>query len=162
MSISVPDNFQMSKLPNHVAIIMDGNGRWARKKLMNRLRGHEKGAESVRTVVKACRKLGLSYLTLYAFSMENWGRPKVEIAALMTLLEKFIKTEEKEMMDNDIRLNAIGQLYRLPKNVRKSLERVMELTSNNNSMVLTLSLSYGSRTEILDMVTEIAVKVEEG
>ncbi len=152
----------IEKLPAHIAIIMDGNGRWAKKKLLNRIKGHEKGSETVRTTVKACREIGISFLTLYAFSTENWQRPKIEVAALMSLLESFLKSEEKEMMDNNIRLNMIGQIERLPEKVKDTLQRVMELTSKNSGMCLSLALSYGSRPEIVRMVRELAGKVRDG
>ena len=138
-----------AKLPQHVAVIMDGNGRWAKKRSLNRIRGHEKGAETVRTIVRTCRELGISILTLYAFSTENWQRSKSEIAALMTLLERFLNSERQELMDNNIRLNAIGQIDRLPNSTRSVLKNIMDLTQDNESMTLNLALSYGGRDEIL-------------
>lgn len=151
-----------ARLPVHVAIIMDGNGRWARKRLLNRIKGHERGVETVRTIVRACRKIGISYLTLYAFSTENWQRPKSEVAALMTLLQQFLKTEQKELMDNNIRLIAIGQLERLPANVRRVLDKTMAMTKENSKMCLNLALSYGGRSEIVKMVKDIAIKAKDG
>ena len=151
-----------AKLPSHVAVIMDGNGRWARKRLLNRIKGHERGVEVVRTVVRACRKIGIPVLTLYAFSTENWQRPKTEIRALMTLLKKFLASEKKEMMDNSIRLNTIGQTERLPEDVRKVLHDTLALTMNNTGMTLNLALSYGGRAEIVRMVQEIARKTRDG
>ena len=151
-----------TKLPFHVAIIMDGNGRWAKKRLLNRIKGHEKGAETVRTIVRTSREIGISILTLYAFSTENWQRPKTEVAALMALLIKFLESEQKEMMDNDIRLNAIGQIERLPENVRQVLQKTQTITRNNTGMVLNLALSYGGRAEIVDMVQEIARNTRAG
>jgi undecaprenyl diphosphate synthase len=151
-----------AKLPRHVAIIMDGNGRWARQRLLNRINGHEKGAETVRTVVRTSRELGISVLTLYAFSTENWQRPKAEVAALMTLLERFLKSERQEMMDNDIRLRTIGQTDRLPAFVRKVLEETMHATEQNRSMMLTLALSYGARDEMTRMVRALAEKSISG
>ena len=148
------------KLPAHVAIIMDGNGRWAKKNLLNRIRGHEKGAETVRTVVRTCREIGISILTLYAFSTENWERPKTEVAALMTLLRKFLESEEAEMLRNNIRLNAIGQVERLPQKVRQTLNAVRAHTRNNDGMLLNLALSYGGRAEIVKMVQDIATKAK--
>ncbi len=106
-------------MPAHVAIIMDGNGRWAKKRLLNRINGHEKGSETVRTIVRTCREIGISYLTLYAFSTENWQRPKTEVEALMALLKKFLQSERQEMVENNIRLRVIGQLERLPAKVRE-------------------------------------------
>lgn len=162
MTVSGLENLDPERLPDHVAIIMDGNGRWAKKRFLNRVKGHEKGSESVRTVVRACREIGIPYLTLYAFSTENWERPKAEVSALMMLLNRFIKSEEKEMMDNNIRLNAIGQIDRFPENVRDSLQHTMSVTENNDGMLLTLSLSYGSRTEIVDMAKALAFEVKNG
>lgn len=148
------------QLPTHVAIIMDGNGRWAKKHLLNRIKGHEKGAETVRTIVRTCREIGIPILTLYAFSTENWERPKREVTALMNLLKKFLESEAEEMLRNDIRLNAIGQVERLPQSVRQTLNDVMARTCNNDRMLLNLALSYGGRAEIVKMVQEIAAKVQ--
>ena len=161
-SFHVPKGLDVSKLPKHVAIIMDGNGRWAEKRLMNRIRGHEAGAETVRTIVKTCREIGIPILTLYAFSTENWQRPKIEVATLMVLLKKFIDSEQKEMIENNIRLNAIGELANLPADVRKSLGRTMDLTKSNDGMVINLALSYGGRAEIASMVKIIAEKARNG
>ena len=160
-SSSTYKDLDPAKLPSHVAIIMDGNGRWAKKRLLNRIQGHEKGSETVRAIVRACRKIGISYLTLYAFSTENWQRPRSEVAALMTLLKKFLESEQKEMLDNNIRLYAIGQIERLPKNVRQVLYKAMTLTKNNDGMILNLALSYGGRAEIVKMVKEIAIKAKD-
>ena len=156
------NNLDPAKLPSHVAIIMDGNGRWAKKRLLNRIQGHEKGSQTVQTIVRACRNIGIPYLTLYAFSTENWQRPQSEVAALMTLLKKFLDSEQKEMMDNNIRLYAIGQIERLPEKVLKPLRKVMELTKKNDGMCLNLALSYGGRAEIVKMVKEIAIKTKNG
>ena len=161
-SSSAYKDLDPAKLPSHVAIIMDGNGRWAKKRLLNRIKGHERGSEIVRAIVRACRKIGISYLTLYAFSTENWQRPQSEVTALMTLLKKFLKSEQKEMLDNNIRLYAIGQLERLPKNVRQVLYKAMTLTKKNDGMILNLALSYGGRAEIVKMVKEIAIKAQDG
>lgn len=163
-SSSSPDSFGLdtSKLPKHIAIIMDGNGRWAEKHLMNRIKGHEAGSEAVRIIVRTCREIGISVLTLYAFSTENWQRPKIEVSALMTLLKKFLDSEKKEMMENDIRLNAIGQTEKLPENVRKTLNKTMDLTGRNKGMLLNLALSYGGRSELVDMVKIIAKKAKNG
>ena len=163
-SPSPPDGYHLdpANLPRHVAVIMDGNGRWAKKRFMNRIKGHEKGSETVRTVVRTSRELGISVLTLYAFSTENWQRPKAEVAALMMLLDRFLKSERKEMMDNDIRLNTIGQIDRLPGFVRKVLEEIMQVTGQNRSMTLNLALSYGARNEIVRMVRSIAEKSISG
>ncbi len=151
-----------SRLPSHVAIIMDGNGRWAKKRLFKRAVGHEKGVETVRTITRASRRLGISVLTLYAFSTENWQRSKLEIAALMAILKKFLKSELDEMMDNNIRLMTIGQTERLPDDVRLQLAETMMATENNDGMILNLALSYGARAEIIEMVTRIAGKAKSG
>ena len=160
-SSSTYKDLDPAKLPSHVAIIMDGNGRWAKKRLLSRIKGHERGSETVRAIVRACRKIGISYLTLYAFSTENWQRPRSEVAALMTLLKKFLESEQKEMLDNNIRLYAIGQTERLPKNVRQVLYKAMTLTKKNDGMILNLALSYGGRAEIVKMVKEIAIKAKD-
>jgi undecaprenyl diphosphate synthase len=149
-------------MPKHVAIIMDGNGRWAKKRLLNRINGHEKGAEAVRIIVRTARKLNIAALTLYAFSTENWQRPQPEISGLMVLLRRFLESERQTLIDNEIRLNAIGQIDRLPKAVRATLKSVMEATADNRQMVLNLALSYGARTEIVDMVKQIAHSVRKG
>jgi undecaprenyl diphosphate synthase len=148
--------------PRHVAVIMDGNGRWAKKRLLNRVKGHEKGVESVRTIVRTCRESKIPYLTLYAFSTENWQRPKNEIKALMSLLKSFLKKELPEMMKQQIRLDAIGQIHRLPDDVLQTLDAAMDATSDNEKMTLILALSYGGRTEITDMVKAIGRKVASG
>ncbi|MEW6261131.1 MAG: isoprenyl transferase [Thermodesulfobacteriota bacterium] len=150
------------KLPKHVAIIMDGNGRWAKQRLMNRVRGHEKGADTVRAIVTASREIGIEFLTLYAFSTENWRRSAAEVSALMMLLKRFLVSERDLMMRNDIRLNTIGEIERLPEDVRETLTETLRLTSDNHSMVLTLALSYGSRAEIVRMVASIARDVRDG
>jgi undecaprenyl diphosphate synthase len=141
---------------------MDGNGRWAKKRLLNRIKGHEKGSEAVRIIVRACREIGIGILTLYAFSTENWQRPQPEISALMTLLKKFLISERKEMLDNNIRLNTIGQTERLPEDVRQELQKSMMLTRKNEKMILNLALSYGGRAEIAKAVKEIAIKAIDG
>ena len=151
-----------TKLPAHVAIIMDGNGRWAKKRLLNRIKGHEKGSETVRTMVRTCRQIGIPYLTLYAFSTENWQRPKSEVEALMALLKKFLQSERNEMVENNIRLRVIGQLDRLPAEVREALDQTMTATSEQTGMTLILALSYGGRAEIVRMVQEVAEKVKRG
>lgn len=136
------------KLPKHIAIIMDGNGRWAGRHSMRRVLGHRKGAESVRVVVRSCRRIGISYLTLYAFSMENWLRPKAEVRALLQLLEEYLVNEVQEMTDQDIRLTAIGDLDSLGAPVLTKLRETIERTAGNRGMVLNLALSYGGRDEI--------------
>ncbi|MGE5840504.1 MAG: isoprenyl transferase [Deltaproteobacteria bacterium] len=156
------ETLDLQKLPRHVAIIMDGNGRWAKQRGMNRLRGHEEGAESVRVIVRASRELGVPWLTLYAFSEENWRRPKAEVEALMLLLKRFLRSELKEMLENGIRFQAIGRLHKLPKNVQRTLRETTEQTASNRNMVLTLALSYGGRQELTDAVHKIVQRVEAG
>ena len=146
-------------LPKHVAIIMDGNGRWAAARGMPRIKGHEAGAESVSEIVRDCRERGISALTLYSFSTENWKRPSAEVGALMGLLERYLAAEKKEILDNGIRLNAIGQIDRLPAHVRLPLQLLMKDSARNRAMTLTLALSYGGRREIVDAVQAIAKKV---
>lgn len=147
-------------LPSHVAIIMDGNGRWAKKKLLNRVKGHEQGSQVARTIVTACTELDIGTLTLYAFSTENWARPKAEVTALMMLLKKFIISERDTLTKNDIRLNIIGQKHRLPVDVQKEIDVTLALTENNRKMMLNLALSYGSREEITTAVRQISKKIE--
>ncbi|MFW6334731.1 MAG: isoprenyl transferase [Desulfosalsimonas sp.] len=151
-----------SRLPGHVAVIMDGNGRWAKKRMLNRVKGHEQGAETVRMVVRTSREIGIKYLTLYAFSTENWHRPKAEVSALMTLLNRFLDRETGEMAENGIRLNAIGEIDRLPENVRQTLRRSREATAENKDMCLTLALSYGGRAEIARAARAAAEAVRQG
>jgi undecaprenyl diphosphate synthase len=162
LSPSAGTDLDPQNLPAHIAVIMDGNGRWAKKRFLNRIKGHEKGSEAVRTVVRTCREIGIRVLTLYAFSTENWQRPQSEIIALMALLKKFLISERKEMVDNNIRLNAIGQIERLPEDVRQELHRSIRLTEKNNGMILNLALSYGGRAEIVKAVKEIAQDIKTG
>ena len=157
-----PSKLDPNLLPAHVAIIMDGNGRWAKKRLFNRIKGHEKGSQTVRTVVRACRELGISYLTLYAFSTENWQRPKAEVEALMGLLIRFLKSEKSELMEKNIRLRIIGQIDRLPSKVQQTLQETMQATRGNTAMNLILALSYGARAEIVGMVRSVAEKIKRG
>lgn len=154
------DQINKEHLPQHLAIIMDGNGRWAKQKGMLRVFGHENGAKSVRVTVESCAKLGIKNLTLYAFSTENWNRPKVEVDTLMKLLVSSLKKEIKTLQSNNIRLNAIGNLTNLPSGVQKELQEVIEKTSENTRMTLTLALSYGSREELIQVVKKIAHKVK--
>ena len=161
-SPDIPTDLDLENLPVHIAIIMDGNGRWAKKRMLNRIKGHEKGSDTVRQVVRTCRELGIQVLTLYAFSTENWERPRTEVSALMALLDRFLKSERDEMMANGIRLEAIGQIDRLPENVQLSLNETRRLTAGNTAMRLYLALSYGSRAEIRGMVQAIARKAAEG
>ncbi len=145
-----------ANLPHHIAIIMDGNGRWAKQHAMGRIRGHKRGAKAVRETVTACREIGISFLTLYAFSSENWGRPQNEINALMDLLEEYLDSQVEELVKQGIILTTIGDIERLPLKVRDKLERVKNTTRNNSKMVLNLALSYGSRDEIISAVRKIA------
>ena len=148
------------KLPEHIAIIMDGNGRWAKQQGMARAFGHENGTKSVRETVESCAELGIKNLTLYAFSTENWKRPKLEVQTLMKLLVSSLKKEIKTLQDNNIKLNAIGTLNTLPKKVHQELFDVIKSTKNNTRMTLTLALSYGSREELINSVKEISIKVK--
>lgn len=149
-------------LPKHIAIIMDGNGRWAKKKGNPRIFGHRNGVAAVRDTVEAAAELGIEYLTLYAFSTENWNRPRTEIDALMTLLVATINKETKTLLDNDVRLRAIGDIDSLPDSVAQHLKGAIKKTSSNKRLTLTLALSYSSRWEILNAVKGIAQDVKEG
>ncbi len=149
-------------LPRHVAIIMDGNGRWAERRARPRYEGHVRGAVSVRTVVTAAREAGIEALTLYAFSIQNWQRPEPEIEKLMALLFDYLASEVDTIMDNGIRLRAIGQTGRLPDDVQERLSALESLSSQNQSMVLTLALSYGGREEIVAACQKVAAEVKEG
>lgn len=152
----------LNRLPRHVAIIMDGNGRWAQKKRQPRLFGHRAGAESVRNIVETCREIGIEYLTLYAFSSENWQRPEQEVNGLMAILKKYLESELPRMQKNDIRLLSIGDRQRLPEAVRESLERGIKVTSANSKLTLNLALSYGSRNEIVRAVQRISKLCAQG
>lgn len=149
-----------TNLPKHLSIIMDGNGRWAKQKGLLRAMGHENGTKSVKATIEACAKLGIEFLTLYAFSTENWNRPKLEVETLMKLLVKSLKKELKTLIVNNIKLNAIGNLEKLPKSAQKELLDVIEATKDNSRMTLTLALSYGSREEIVNAVRNISHKVK--
>ncbi|GAB5565465.1 MAG: isoprenyl transferase [Winogradskyella sp.] len=158
--MSLKEHINTEKLPNHIAIIMDGNGRWAKQQGFIRAVGHENGTKSVREVVEASAELGIKNLTLYAFSTENWNRPKLEVQTLMKLLVKSLKKEIKTLQDNNIKLSAIGCLEDLPKKAQGELKDVIEKTKNNKRMTLTLALSYGSREEIVNVIKELSVKVK--
>ncbi len=149
-----------TNLPKHLSIIMDGNGRWAKKQGFLRAIGHENGTKSVKTTIETCAKLGVEYLTLYAFSTENWNRPKLEVETLMKLLVNSLKKELTTLQNNNIKLNAIGNLEQLPKSAYVELLDVMEATKNNTRMTLTLALSYGSREEITYAIKNISDKVK--
>ncbi|MDA7888590.1 isoprenyl transferase [Akkermansiaceae bacterium] len=150
------------EIPRHLAVIMDGNGRWAKSRGLPRKAGHRAGAESVREAVDFCNEVGIQYLTLYAFSSENWNRPKAEVEALMKLLERFLKTKAREIAEKDVRLTAIGRTDLLPESCRSELEKVIEETKGNKALTLILALSYGSREEIADATRRIALKVQAG
>jgi len=150
------------ELPRHIAIIMDGNGRWARLKGKTRIEGHAVGVDSVRDVVEACSQLGIDYLTLFTFSTENWKRPEKEVSALMQLLIRVLRKESKELHDNNIRLNVIGNINMLPEKVGDVLRETMELTKNNSSLVLSIALSYSGKWDILQACRSIAIDVQSG
>ncbi len=152
----------LANLPTHVAIIMDGNGRWAKQRQLPRVEGHRVGAESVRAVVRAAGELGIKYLTLYAFSTENWNRPKEEVDTLMKYLARYLRTELAELQRNNVRLEVIGQIYRLPEFVQEQLERTRAALAKNNGLTLILALSYSGRAEIVEAVRAIAHKVKTG
>jgi len=148
--------------PRHVAIIMDGNGRWAKDRGLPRSEGHRAGAESVRESIEGCVEMGIDYLTLYAFSSENWKRPQTEIKALMKLLIHFLKDKQKELLERNVRLQAIGRLDRLPEKCQKQLHKTIEATSECTGMTLILALSYGAREEIVDGIKSIVHHVQSG
>lgn len=159
----IPKDIDPRKIPAHVAIIMDGNGRWAKKQgFLTRMRGHEIGVEALRNVATASAEIGIKYLTVYAFSTENWNRPKAEVGALMALLVSSLSKELDTLQKNDIRLNAIGRIEDLPKNCHSELNEVMHATRNNKRMTLTLALNYSAKTEIVRAVQRISDKVASG
>ena len=149
-------------VPRHIAIIMDGNGRWARNRGLARINGHEKGAEAVRACVEACGELKVDFLTLYAFSAENWQRPKTEVFALMRLLESFLKEKTPELIEKNVRLQAIGRLTDLPERVQKQLHESIERTASNTGLTLILALSYGGRLEIIDGIKSLLRQIDSG
>ena len=161
MSIN-KDKINLEKLPNHIAVIMDGNGRWAKTQGKPRVFGHKNGVTSVREVTEAAAELGINYLTLYAFSTENWSRPSFEVNALMTLLVETVKSELKTLNKNNIRLQAIGDLSKLPPKTHKTLLEGIEQTKNNTRMTLVLALNYSSRWEIVEAAKKIASDVQQG
>ncbi|VXB15687.1 undecaprenyl pyrophosphate synthase [Flavobacterium sp. 9AF] len=158
--MSIKEKIDNTKLPTHLAIIMDGNGRWAKQKGLLRTLGHESGTKSVKQTVENCARLGIKHLTLYAFSTENWNRPKLEVDTLMKLLISSLKKELKTLKENNIKLNAIGNLTNLPEKVQKELQEVIQKTSENSRMTLTLALSYGAREELIQAVKKISDKVK--
>ena len=160
--MSNPSGVPADKLPRHIAVIMDGNGRWARERGLPRIEGHRRGSESVRACTAACIEAGVPYLTLYAFSKENWQRPADEVGALMLLLDRFLAERTAEIMERNIRLLAIGHLADLPDKARKRLEDTIAKSANNTALTLTLALSYGARTEIVDAARAIAREAKAG
>jgi len=160
--MSVKEELNNEKLPGHVAIIMDGNGRWARQRGTERVFGHQHGVTAVREVTEAAAELGMKYLTLYAFSTENWNRPRNEVDALMSLLVSTITAETKTLMDNNVKLKSIGCKENLPKDVQEKLATCMEETKNNDGLNLVLALSYSSRWEIIEAVKKVASDARDG
>ena len=158
--MSLLSELNIDQLPNHIAIIMDGNGRWAKSKGLLRNIGHQNGAKTVKEVVETCAKINVKNLTLYAFSTENWNRPKLEVELLMKLLISSLKKEVKTLQKNNIKLSTIGNLNSLPTKVAKELKDVIEKTKDNNRLTLTLALSYGSREELIKTIKEISLKVK--
>ncbi len=154
------DQIDFSRLPRHVAVIMDGNGRWAKKKNLPRIEGHRAGAESVREIVETSARLGIKVLTLYAFSKENWKRPKKEIATLWRLLEEYLKKEDKVLVKNKFRLQVIGERDEIPHSVQRELERVEKLTERNDNLIVVLALNYGGRSEIVEGVKKLLKEKE--
>ncbi len=151
-----------SVLPSHVAIVMDGNGRWARQRGLPRVMGHKRGVDVVRDIVEASSELGIRYLTLYTFSLENWNRPQLEIQAIMRFLANALKKQTLELNENNVRLETIGQIHRLPASIQKQLVESKKVLTANTGLTLVLALSYGSRAEIVDAARQIAVQVQSG
>jgi len=160
--VSNPTGVPADKIPRHIAIIMDGNGRWARERGLPRIEGHRRGSEAVRSCTAACLEAGVPYLTLYAFSKENWQRPPDEVKSLMNLLDRFLAERTAEIMERNIRLRAIGHLDDLPDNARRRLDTAMEKSAGNTALTLTIALSYGARTEIVDAARALAREVQAG
>lgn len=156
------DGLSPDKIPCHLAVIMDGNGRWAQERMLKRIIGHQKGVETVKVIVEECSRLGIRYLTLFAFSAENWLRPKTEVKSLMALLKKYIAMETSRMIENNIRFNVIGNREELPADVNRAVQDAIDRTSKNTGMVLTLALSYGSRQEILRATERMAADLASG
>lgn len=160
--MSNPAGVSAEKIPRHIAVIMDGNGRWARERGLPRIEGHRRGSESVRSCTAACMEAGVSFLTLYAFSKENWQRPPDEVKSLMGLLDRFLAERTAEIMERNIRLRAIGHLDDLPEKTRRRLDTAMEKSAGNTALTLTLALSYSARTELADAARAIAREVRAG
>lgn len=155
-------NINMEKIPKHVAIIMDGNGRWAKSRMMPRTYGHKAGVETIRKVVKECKRLGIEYLTLYAFSTENWKRPKEEVGALMNLLVSYLRKELEELDNNGVKILTIGDISALPQVCIDELNKSIEKTKNNTGLTLSLALNYGGRADIIQAVKSISSEVKTG
>lgn len=153
---------KFSAVPSHIAIIMDGNGRWAKKRGLPRIMGHREGAKSVRVITEACAEVGVKYVTFYAFSTENWKRPADEVKFLMGMLDTYLKQERKTIMKNNIRFNVIGDIVKLPRNVVLKIKKLIKDSSKNTGLTMTLALNYGSRDEITKAVRKIAEKVKKG
>ena len=162
MKQSLRDNVLSGHIPDHIAIIMDGNGRWARERSLPRIAGHREGINSVREITRLCGEIGIKHLTLYTFSTENWQRPKAEVSALMTLLLKTINKEVKELHKNNVKFTVIGDLEMLPGSTRKGLQDGIDLTQDNEGLNLCLALNYGSRQEMIDAIQSLASKVQSG
>ena len=162
MNPKIIDKSELNTIPRHIAIIMDGNGRWAKERCLPRIAGHREGINSVREITKICGEIGVEYLTLYTFSTENWSRPKREVKALMTLLLSTIKKEIKELHKNDVKFSTIGDISILPKGTIRGIEEGIKLTFNNSGLNLVLALNYGSRQEILSAVNNIVLDINKG
>ncbi len=162
LTAELESRLKSGPLPRHTGIIMDGNGRWAEARGRPRLEGHREGSNSVREVTRCARRIGLEALTLYAFSAQNWARPPEEVAGLMDLLREYLVKERAEILDNNIRLNAIGELDKLPPHVREPLDELREVSARNTGMTLTLALSYGGREELLETARRLALAAVKG
>ena len=155
-------SLDMNRLPHHVAVIMDGNGRWAQRRGMSRVEGHKRGKDSVRTIVEATRQLGIPFLSLFAFSTENWARPRREVNALMSLLRRYLRTEIERLMENEVRVLAIGDVSRLPQSVRLELDRAIARTENNSRLTVGLCVSYSGREDIVQAARALGREVADG
>ena len=162
MQESQKEKILVQPVPKHIAIIMDGNGRWARGKTLPRIAGHREGVNSVREITRVCGEIGVQYLTLYTFSIENWKRPAAEVSALMTLLLRTINKEVKGLHKNNVKFDIIGDLEKLPVSTKNSLQKGADLTAKNTGLNLSLALNYGSRQEIIEAVQKIVIKVKNG
>lgn len=159
---NIVEELTKQRLPQHIAIIMDGNGRWAEKRFLGRINGHKKGIEVVRDIIEFCREIGIGHLTLYTFSKENWNRPQAEVGALMELLERHLRNEFLKLVKNGIRFRAIGNIWELPAKVQKIVKEVEDKTADNTGMVLNIALSYGGRAEIVEAAKAVAGMAQKG